>query len=235
MINSRKHSLPDLTAQKGFTIVELMIATTILSVILVLVTAVMISIGNLFYKGINQTRVQDNVRSITDELSQHLQLNGTPTPGSATYNNVTVYAFCFDTIKYSYVIGAQIGSSNIKHVLWRNDYNSGNCTPSDLTDPNLSTSEPNGVELIAPSSRLTALNITGTGTYDLVVGVAYGDNDLLCDTGTANDCDATSPSSTHVWNPTAPSSGLNITCKGQTGDNFCSTTHLTATVVQRVN
>src|SRR5665213_2550121 len=61
--------------RKAFTIIELMIATSVLSIILLLVTTMMISIGNLYYKGINQARVQDDVRTISDDLSSHLQLS----------------------------------------------------------------------------------------------------------------------------------------------------------------
>ena len=56
--------------QAGFTIVELMIATAILSTILLLVTTMMINIGNLYYKGVNQARVQDGVRTLADDVGE---------------------------------------------------------------------------------------------------------------------------------------------------------------------
>ncbi len=72
MITTHRH------LQKGFTIIELMIATAVLSTILVMVTVVMVNIGSLYYKGINQARVQDDVRSIADEIIKNIQLNDQP-------------------------------------------------------------------------------------------------------------------------------------------------------------
>ena len=63
-------------AENGFTIVELMIATTVLSVILLLASVVIIGIGNLFYKGVAQSQTQGDVRTIIDDVSQHLKLDG---------------------------------------------------------------------------------------------------------------------------------------------------------------
>src|SRR5689334_11132650 len=111
--------------QKGFTIIELMIATAILSTILLLVTVLMINIGNLYYKGINQARVQDNVRSISDEVAQHLQLGDSFSQASGDNSE---QAYCVGTVRYTYVIGVQIGkpapgasAPAYQHVLWRDD------------------------------------------------------------------------------------------------------------------
>lgn len=205
--------------QEAFTIVELMIATTILSVILVIVTITMISIGNLYYKGINQARVQDSVRNITDEVSQQLQLSVLP-PETPLINPVTarrgvvsaqVYAYCIGTTRYSFILNQQIGSdttkSQVPHVLWRDSTPPSGCTQNVGL---LNAALTGGTELIAPNSRLTGLTISLASPYRLSVSEAYGDSDLL------------------------NLSGFNTTCKGQTGDQFCSTASLTTTVVQRI-
>ncbi len=198
-------------SQAGFTIIELMIATAILSTILILVTVMMVNIGSLYYKGINQARVQDNVRSIVDELSQHLQLSdkapafsGPPGPPGSSH------AICFGTVRYTYVLGTQIGSGPGKtpHVLWRDTISSAAaCTPDNLYSPSSG-----GVELIAPNSRLTDLSITGTAPYSVSVGVAYGDDDLLN-------------------NPTLTSA----TCKGGSDDQYCAVAKLSTIVARRIN
>jgi prepilin-type N-terminal cleavage/methylation domain-containing protein len=199
--------------KKGFTIIELMIATSVLATILLMVTVMMIGIGKLYYKGINQARVQDNVRSIGDELAQHLQLSdqgpqqaGTPINVSIAGHPYVINAYCIDNTRYSYIIGVQIGS--IPHVLWRDPTPSTGCTtPAALNNPGLS----GGTELIAPHSRLTDFTISPlTSPYSISVGVAYGDDDLL----TLN--------------------GVNTTCKSVTGDQFCSAAGLTTVVVQRI-
>jgi len=233
-----------LKSNNGFTIIELMIATSVLSVILVLVTILMMSIGNLYYKGVNQSRAQDDTRSITDELSQHLQLSSQqPSTGSQAFpGGVTVSAYCIDTTRYSYVTGVQSGqippsaSTVLRHVLWRDAIPAGsNCGAADLTsnDPTSSSLDDvkgvdgSGTELVSPHSRLTqfcigSIDSGGTCTtnvnspYTIEVGVAYGDSDLL----------------KYIKPP--PLNSPNAVCSGDKGDQFCATAYLNTTVVKRL-
>lgn len=225
-------------SQRGFTIIELMIATSVLSVILLLVTSMMISIGALFYKGANVARIQDAVRSAADEVSGQLSLSPV-IPGhdfDKTDGNINVY--CMGGTRYSYVLNAQMGhkidgdssSPVYPHVLWRD--NVGACDPTagaDLTatDPSKTTGGSSGAELVPPNSRLTAFCIGAlttlgptsscdsggsslTSPYTLTVGMVYGDDDLL------------------------NLAGVNTTCKGGTGDQFCAASSLITTVVRRL-
>lgn len=240
-------------SEQGFTIIELLIATTVLSMILLLVTTMMIGIGNLYYKGINQARVQDNVRSVTDEVSQYLQLNGRPPLQQPLPPNPNgTQAYCIGTTRYTYVLYRQIGANTgspdfqSRHVLWRDTINaSGSCPLANLnnTNPSLGTdvgggNAKNGTELIAPNSRLMKFSILPlTSPYTINIEVAYGDNDLLCDTGTANDC-TTPYSNTSVMAKLVGGSQSSPTgdmrCRGSLGDQFCSTADLNTTVAQRL-
>jgi prepilin-type N-terminal cleavage/methylation domain-containing protein len=192
-------------SENGFTIIELMIATAVLSTILVLVTTVMVNIGTLYYKGINQSRIQDDVRSITDDIVHNIQLDDQPPKASSEDGPHGEQAFCVGNVRYTYILGVQIGHP-ASHVLWRDQNPTpGSCTPVDLTDPT------GGNEMIASNSRLTMFSVSTTNPpYTVTVGAAYGDDDLL--TGTTGD----------------------VHCKGQKGDQFCATAHLTASAVQRV-
>lgn len=227
-----------LKPSEGFTIVELLIATAVLSTILVLVTVVMVNIGHLYYKGLNQARVQDDTRSITDEVAQHLELGDNYF--KVANSNGTVHAYCIGSERYTYVLYRQIGSDAAKqqstHVLWRDQNPTpGSCSPTNLPDLSNATPSADGTEMIAPNSRLTAFNIDGTSPYDLSVGVAYGDNDLLCDTGVPNNC-TTGDIGTLINNGSyAPGNqGRNIKCKGNIGDQFCATSFLRTTVLRRL-
>jgi prepilin-type N-terminal cleavage/methylation domain-containing protein len=209
--------------QRGFTLIELMIATAILSTILLLTTAMLINIGGLYYKGINQARVQDDVRNITDEISQHLELVDkgavpapTPIPVDVNGTDYEIDAYCIASVRYSYLTGVQIGGSStqIPHVLWRDTITAGgNCIPAKLTqtNPSAGTGGSNGTELIAPNSRLTYFSISPTSPYTISIAVAFGDDDLL-----------------NV-------NGLNTKCKGAAGDQYCSTAELTTVVGQRIS
>ncbi len=222
--------------QTAFTIVELMIATAVLSTILLLVTAMMMSIGNLYYKGVNQARVQDDTRSITDDVSQHLQLSDN-VPLSAVSADGQTHVYCIGNTRYIYVLNQQIGTAagQSPHVLWRDDNPTpGSCAVSIgfLSNP---TPGLNGTELISPNSRLTAFSISSGSPYSVSVGVAYGDDDQLCDNGSAGDCSfsGVSPHMSQIISGAISPTGL-IVCKGTTGQQFCSTSNLTTTVVQRI-
>jgi prepilin-type N-terminal cleavage/methylation domain-containing protein len=207
--------------QTGFTIVELMIATTVLAVILLLVTIMMTNIGNLYYRGVNQSRLQDDVRTVTSQISQNLELND-ETVSSATVANAygtttTMYAYCVGDTRYSYVLNLQIGtaSTQSEHVLWRDTYTKA-CTPIDLAkaQPESGTNAgTNGVELIAPNSLLTAFSISASSPFTISMGMAYG---VTGSKGVLN------------------LNGTSSTCKNGKGDDFCATASLTTTVVQRI-
>ncbi len=239
--------------QKGFTIIELMIATAVLSTILVMVTVVMVNIGSLYYKGINQARIQDDVRSIADDITQNIQLNDQPPIGPVPIPGVTnTYAYCVGTVRYTYVLGAQIGnnapstSSMFYQVLWRdNNPTPGSCPtqidPSNSASPQVNLTHANlasedaanqGREMITSASRLIQFSMTtdSPSTVTVVtVGAAYGDNDLLCnpsaDAGSCSD-----PAAMTNWS----SYSGDVRCKGLKGNQFCSTAHITASAVKRV-
>lgn len=225
---------------QGFTIIELMIATSIVSVILLMVSIIIINIGGLYYKGISQANAQDTVRRISDELTQQLQLSDTIPRRPATPAPDGVESVCIGTTRYTYLIGKQIGADT-KHVLWRDKVSSAACpvisTAGSLNvdSPSLTGSLGGGVELVGPRSRLTKFTIISPSPYTITVNIALGERDLLCDSGTSNDCNVTTPS-THIWNPSTPTG--TIRCKGNKGvgnsQRFCGTANLTTIAVRRL-
>ncbi len=238
--------------ERGFTIIELLIATTVLSVVLLLVTVVITSIGNLYYKGVNQSRLQDTVRGLTDEVGQKLELNSNgffTATGTAT-GGFSTKAICIGNTRYTFAPGTQIGSQSnqILHALWRDtNPTPGTCDLSgsnsvDLNSPNLDSNDPSGTELMGPRSRLVnfsivSINSTGSGSpYQINIFMALGDGGLLCSSSAVpNSCstDAAMPTTATVpsyVNYTKP----DLTCKGHTGDQFCATGSLTTTATQRL-
>ena len=204
-----------------------MIATTVLSIMLVLISVIIINIGNLYSKGINQSKVQDNARSIVDELVQGLQINN---PGSV---QVGANAICINNVRYSYVLHQQLAPN--QHVLWRDVPSSlGSACPSaNLSLPTPTTGD-QGTELMIPGTRLANLTVqktqnpNGEWYYVITFREVFGANDLLCSpTATpTNDC-----------NLTTTSTALNNTdlqCKGFAGEQFCAVSALTTTATARV-
>ncbi|HET7320073.1 MAG TPA: prepilin-type N-terminal cleavage/methylation domain-containing protein [Candidatus Saccharimonadales bacterium] len=215
--------------QKGFTIVELMIALTIVSVMLLIATTVFVHLGNDYTKGINLTRTQNAARNIIDQVSQELQFSGgTLQTGSNGGSN----AICIGNTRYSYVIGKQAvsGTTTSPHVLWQETMQPGDaCMPLNLAntpDPAAVPSGPgknqlgtNGKELVPDRMRLTGLCVSQLGSgYQVSVWLAYGDDDLLSGLGgTADSC-----------------GNKHQTCLGITGDQFCAVSELQTTVAARL-
>jgi len=208
--------------QKGFTIVELLIATAILSFILLLVSGIMSNIGAEYFKGINQATTQSDARSISEQITQDVQLSET-TPsggGSVTIPHTSMLAkvLCIGNIRYTYIVNQKIGTNGYQHILWRDIPN--NCDTSipaylndlDPSNPGHPYSSGDGSELIASNSSLTALNLNvqPNGLYILEVGVAYGDINLL-------DTSISPPG-----------------CIGGSGFQYCATSDIKTVIVRRL-
>jgi prepilin-type N-terminal cleavage/methylation domain-containing protein len=225
----------DKNKQDGFTILEFMIATTVLATILLLATITMITIGNLYYKGFNQARTQDDVRNSVDQITQDIQLSTSNETVSNTNDNIpltstfsypstytnSIQAICFGDIRYTYVTGLQLGTNlptssdpQIDHVLWRDVMaNDGSCVPLNLSlinpDVGPNAGIGHGEELVSAGARLLpnfAISSGSLNEYTITVGITYGNPSL---------------------------SSPNGICNTDTDDRFCATDTLTSFVIRR--
>ncbi len=201
---------PTKSNTKGFTIVELLIATLIFSMILLIVTVGIIQITRVYYKGLTESNTQNTARTIMDTVTQAIQFSGgtvsktiASAPGAAT-------SFCVGQQQFSYRLGYQLVDSGA----------TGNQTTKALwqsTLPGCTNNPPaagSGKEFLSPKMRLSNMTVSQVGgnLWKVSVTVTYGDDDLLN-------------------NPTS----TNPSCKGvQAGSQFCSISTLTSTVIQRV-
>lgn len=164
----------------GFTIVELMIATTVFSIILMIAVFGIINIGKAYYKNITSSRTQETTRQIVDDITATLQLTGEavhfePAPGPGDTGKL-----CIGDSRYTFVKDQQVSKDNPSAIgLWKDTETTCNGNPT-----------PNGTQLLAESMRLLDLNVDCENGNDcfVKVRVAYGDNDLLdyYDTGGNN-------------------------------------------------
>ncbi|HET6924574.1 MAG TPA: prepilin-type N-terminal cleavage/methylation domain-containing protein [Candidatus Saccharimonadales bacterium] len=249
-----KHTLK---TEQGFTIVELMIALSVLAVLLVMSTVLLIQISKMYNKGVTMSAIQNTDRNIVNDVASALEFGSAAPQFGASYANiggtpVLVRSLCLDTKRYSYIVGYQVADSpdttlappQNYHALWEDTMqNAGQCFPLDITATSPTTSlDPNGVptkagsgqELVPVRSRLTAFSVVqqsdGNGgyIYDVTANLAYGDNDLLCDSGAVGDCSSTA-TSTHLTSPSG-----SILCKGSAGQEYCATSHLSTSVTRRL-
>jgi len=193
--------------QKGFTVIELMIATTVFSVILLLCTYGILSVGRMYYKGITSARTQEAARLIIEEVSRDIQFSG----GSPVSNlGATSSAYCIGTKRYSFNIGTKLTASN--HVLLADNVVACNSVSPQALDG--SAIAAGSRELMGLNMRLASFSITPVnagGSYSVKVKVVYGDDDLVTGTGDTLAC---------------VSSG--------SGRQFCSVSELNTIVQKRV-
>ena len=205
--NDRKH---------GFTILELLVATIVFSVVLLLVTAGIMQIARVYYKGVTESNTQNAARSIIDNISQAIQFSGgavtetdPPMPGEDE-------VFCIGSQHFSYRLGWQVedNPNSAQNQAWHGLVQrplTGSCTGAqDMDNENLT-----GRDLVPRHMRLTKLSVEDMGgnQYRVQVRVVYGDNDLL----------------------TIPATGADVACRSQSaGTQFCSISELSTTVVKRV-
>lgn len=204
--------------QAGFTILELMIATMVFSVILLLVTYGIIQIGNRYYKATLQSQTQTAVRNAVDEITRSLQFSGGPITSTTSGNSG---AYCVNGTQYIYVLHEfQVPGNHIFYA--RPD--PGGCVipasyPTDARD------------LLSNRMRIANFSIGNVGsnahTFRVTLRVTSGEDDLLCSPGVSGDCN-TSTTSTNLNNP-------DLMCKGQAGSQYCAVSELSTVVTQRLS
>lgn len=201
----------------GFTIIELLVATLVFSIVMVLIAVGVMQFNHAYYGGITQTNTQDTARSILENISQDIQFTGDQVT-SPIANAGSEQGFCIGSDRYSYRLGWQLVNSGPvaalhqqTHVLVKDS--PGLCSgmsAQNFTNPLTAGSK----ELLSPNMRLSKLSVTQvpgtTNMYSIDVRVVYGDDDLL----------------------TAPPTANNVACKLVSGSQFCAVSEL-STVVQK--
>jgi prepilin-type N-terminal cleavage/methylation domain-containing protein len=227
----------------GFTLVELMIAAAVFTVVLLLISTGLINVGRMFFKGVNSSNTQETISNIVNDIADSIRLSGEAV-SIINPNADGTQGFCVGTRQYSYLLNSQLtddapvgGQSN--HVLVVNRLPS--CSGTITAQALRGASSPQGKELLSPKMRLTKLSLCmpgqgatptcptpsaiGSNIYQVTVRVVFGDDDLLC-SPSAGDCNNITMS-TNLNNP-------DLTCKNTIGSQFCSVAELTTSVYKRI-
>ncbi len=211
--------------QNGFTIIELIIATTIFSIVLVMISTVLIQIGKMYYKAIAMSTTQQTVNAISNDVYRMVQFSsGGINSSSAT--DRPEKAYCIGDVRYTYVLDKPSGEG---HVLWRDKVPSAGCVPVDFSQP---LSE--GKELLGARMRLLQFNIlplNGDSASRIQVAVAYGDSDLLTSYD-QNGTERVDVNNDGVINDDDIASAL---CKNGPGSSYCAVSALSVVVKRRLN
>ena len=217
--------MKSLNNERGFTIVELMIASLVFSLILVMLTFGVISFSNRYYKGVNASLTQGSAREAIDAVAQAVQFGTsdvTPTDPAKNY-------FCAGGNFFIYEQGVMYtGDTATTTGLYMVPMTSAICAP-----PLPVVSATNGRQLLADRTRLTDISVVSTSpnTYTIDMTIAYGDNDLLC-------APVSSAGSCGPGASTLPDTDLagasDVQCKTISGSQFCAVSQISTAVHKRV-
>jgi prepilin-type N-terminal cleavage/methylation domain-containing protein len=210
--------------QEGFTLIELMIALTVFTVVLMMCVFGVIYVGRIFYKGVTAAKTQNVARVTTDDIVRGLQFNYSDSTTFLAANPAANEPglLCMRGVAYKFLLYRQYVNTTNPAYDWQSTYglrkqllNGGAACPS-LTD----TSWDTATEQLGEGMRLTAFSVTPSATvdgWDVSIGVLFGDNDLLTD---ADEGDITGPL---------------VKCLGSAvGSEFCSYSNLNLMVAKRL-
>jgi len=212
---------------QGFTIVELLIATAVFTVVLLVAQTSFVRIGHLFYKGVSITQTQDVMDHLFQDISGNFQaaanVGGSQDSSSGGYDY-----YCIGGTRYTYRINHEItdtGSTDhspsgnfgiLKDTLPGStgacatpcaDTGAGTC-PSGTVKLN------NPVELLGDKMRVEKFDInqstTTSNLYNISIVIAYGNDDTLTYSN--------------------PSDYSTVSCQGDVQNNFCAVSRINTAV-----
>lgn len=235
-----KYHRSHLDQQRGFTIVELMVATLVFSVILVVVTTGVIQITRKYYKGITATDTQTTARHIMDAISQSIQFDGGDILAATSPMSGRT---CIGQQAYDFQIGQQVSNSPTAgpdmqghHALTFSSSVPAPCLPG--SDPTVGFAA--GTELLSPHMRLGTFSVSplSNNFYMVSVTVIYGDVDQLCSPTFASTHTNHGGCNTNLvpvlGNIPDFVNSPDIRCKIESGSQFCAVSALSTIVQQRL-
>lgn len=237
-------------SQAGFTIIELMIATMIFSVVLLLLVFAVMHITQSYYKGITQSKTQNAARNIKDAITGAIKFGGATPTLDATgkpFVSGTTNWFCVGTQIFAYKLGYQLAGTTALtrtgHALVQGQLPDSTCPSAGVSLDNAGLRIPSGsvtnqAELLSPHMRLSNLGLKasplGNRSWEVDVQVTYGDDDLLCNPQKVAGSCASSNTMTRVSDYTIGAPNETVICKQQTGLQFCAYSRLSGVVQTRI-
>ena len=172
--------------QDGFTIVELLIATTAFSIILIVIVYAVLFISHNFIRGTVESQTQENARSIMQQVTEQIQLSDGNISQGDGYPATNTDFICVGDTQYSYVLNQEVdgsaspASGTVPHALVARQLPG--CDSSSVAE-NISTANlPEGsTELLGNHMRLGEFEIGpvngSTSLFSVSIIIGYGDQD----------------------------------------------------------
>jgi len=214
----------------GFTLIELMFATLIFSIVMIILLASFLQIGRMFYKGISMARTQDASRSVVDSLSddirfaadQPIKLDASGKGEAVGGSNPNLYYFCVGDHRYTYQLKKKIDPSAADQIGMRRD------TTTSCDTPPISAAGLKEVsEMLGPDMQLNAFNLAcNNGRCTVGVHIIFYGADNLVFTSSKYPDDTDADRALALLEPDAECSG------GLISSQFCATATLSTTVLE---
>jgi len=239
-MNALKIKLKIKLEPSGFTIVELLIATLVFALMIVVMTASILGITNDFFKGTTTADTQNTARNIVNDITEAVQYNaGGVLPVTTAADGTQGYCIGNDTL-YSYLLGYEVNTNlsnaNTSWTVLQSPHGlvesqntqCSNPATTNLKAQTLTTTAglaSGSKELLSNNMRLLSFGITPVGTcgfslgqsclYKISIAVIAGNTAQLTPTP-----------------PPLPNS--NTVCNLGNGSEFCAWEQLTTIVQKRV-
>jgi prepilin-type N-terminal cleavage/methylation domain-containing protein len=218
-----------LRKSRGFTIVELLIATSVFSLVLIVFLTAVLRVGQLFYKGVSMSNTQESARNVLQSISDDLQFtNQAPILPDPSLNQDY---FCIGNHRYAYLLGHQVGSGGglandyglVRETRTCNTVSDG-LSPQ-ATDPN------NRIEMLDPGMQINQIKLTNQANngVNVKIHIVYygGDKRVFSSNQSGFINDINNPGYDAYKAPDAQCTGP------ASGSQFCATADYNSTILQR--
>lgn len=234
MIRNKKNA----RGSKGFTIVEFMVATTVFGVVLLAVSAAILSIGRSYQRSLYVSATQAAASNLVDTISQAIKFSSDQitVQSIGSYPNTT-HSVCVGNRQFLYVLGRQMGSTDpatgtVNAAITRPNENCALVSIITATPP--ATAQGSPKELLGGGMRLADLAVEdpeGDGIFTVMARVIYGDDDLLCSPSVPDSCE---PDSTIILNDNQLRSNTDLQCRPGVGSQYCAVSELSNSIYRRL-
>lgn len=213
------------TDNKGFTIIELMIATTVFGFILLMLSSAILYMTKQYQHSLYVSNTQaaaSNVIQTVAAAVKYSKYNSSIVEQNVSGTNV----FCLGSRKLVVTKYKQL-----KSAITNPATTTTNAVVTSYNDTCNTTPAADKTELLGEGMRVSKLDIKQKDdVVTVAVRVVYGDDDLLCsETKLAGSC--TDPAKN--LNPAAPATDFqtgDLACKVGKGSEYCAVSELTTTI-----
>lgn len=172
-------------SQKGFTIIELLLATVVFSAVVVVALSGFLTIGRLFYKGVNLSQTQATAQQVVDNVTSDIQAASTVWDVAAASGNRSYV--CIGNSRYIFKLHNLVDISDHNNTdkfgLLRDRLPGGSNACPNPYDGTGAVPPNNPTEMLGNKMRLNSFSAARTcPTCKLIaitVNLAYGDDSSL--------------------------------------------------------